>query len=61
LTKNVGRGGKTLITIGYDLLEQIFELDYQKRITAAEALKHPYLSDLHNPDDEVSKILLHKY
>lgn len=38
---------------GYDLLEKLLELDYKKRITAAEALKHPFLKDLHNPDDEV--------
>lgn len=41
------------IILAYDLLERIFELDYTKRITAAEALEHPYLSELHNPDDEV--------
>jgi serine/threonine protein kinase len=39
--------------IGYDLLERFFELDYKKRITAAEALEHPFLAELHNPEDEV--------
>ena len=38
---------------GYDLLEKLLEIDYKKRITAAEALKHPYLKELHNPSDEV--------
>ena len=26
--------------------------DYRKRITVEEALKHPYLKDLHYPEDE---------
>lgn len=39
--------------LAYDLLEKLFELDYKKRITATEALEHPYLSELHNPEDEV--------
>ena len=26
--------------------------DFNKRITVEEALKHPYLSDLHLPDNE---------
>lgn len=37
---------------GYDLLDKLLEVDYKKRITAAEALKHPYLKELHNPNDE---------
>lgn len=40
---------------GYDLLERMFELDHTKRITAAQALKHPYLADLHNPEDEPTR------
>jgi serine/threonine protein kinase len=39
----------------FDLLERFFELDYTKRITAKEALEHPYLSELHNVEDEVSE------
>lgn len=27
-------------------------LDTDKRITAAEALRHPYLAQYHDPDDE---------
>ena len=26
--------------------------DFNKRMTVPEALKHPYLADLHLPDDE---------
>lgn len=29
--------------------------DFNKRITVEEALKHPYLSDLHLPEDEPSR------
>jgi len=39
-------------------LEKLFELDYKKRITAKEALEHPYLAELHNPEDEVDLYLL---
>uniref|UniRef100_A0A8C5HN71 mitogen-activated protein kinase n=1 Tax=Gouania willdenowi TaxID=441366 RepID=A0A8C5HN71_GOUWI len=35
-----------------DLLEQMLILDTDKRITAAEALAHPYFSQYHDPDDE---------
>ncbi|CAD8098892.1 unnamed protein product [Paramecium primaurelia] len=41
---------------GYDLLEKLLEIDYKKRITAAEALKHPYLKELHNPSDEPTRV-----
>jgi mitogen-activated protein kinase 1/3 len=49
---------KNLSAEGADLLDKLLELDYSKRITAAEALKHPFLADLHNPQDEV---FLNKY
>ncbi|XP_077983646.1 mitogen-activated protein kinase 14B-like [Glandiceps talaboti] len=35
-----------------DLLEQMLVLDIDDRITAEEALKHPYVSQYHDPDDE---------
>jgi len=38
-----------------DLLKKMLTFDFNKRITVEEALKHPYLSDLHLPEDEPSR------
>uniref|UniRef100_A0A671MZQ8 mitogen-activated protein kinase n=1 Tax=Sinocyclocheilus anshuiensis TaxID=1608454 RepID=A0A671MZQ8_9TELE len=35
-----------------DLLEKMLVLDTDKRITASQALAHPYFSQYHDPDDE---------
>jgi len=35
-----------------DLLSKLLTLDPKERITAAEALEHPFFSELHDPDDE---------
>ncbi|XP_075051777.1 mitogen-activated protein kinase 14 isoform X11 [Mixophyes fleayi] len=35
-----------------DLLEKMLVLDTDKRITATEALAHPYFTQYHDPDDE---------
>jgi len=35
-----------------DLLEQLVRFDPNKRPSACEALRHPYLDDLHDEDDE---------
>ncbi|PKI36886.1 hypothetical protein CRG98_042728 [Punica granatum] len=35
--------------LGLDLLAKMLVFDPTKRITAAEALKHPYLADVYNP------------
>lgn len=41
-----------------DLLEKMLVLDPEGRITAAQALTHPYFANFHDPDDEpVSKPL----
>jgi len=38
--------------VALDLLKKMMDLDFRKRITIDEALKHPYLKDLHYPEDE---------
>jgi len=38
--------------LAVDLLKKMMIVDYRKRITVDEALKHPYLQDLHYPEDE---------
>lgn len=38
--------------LGIDLLERLLTFDPSKRITAEEALKHPYLATYHDPSDE---------
>lgn len=35
-----------------DLLDKMLEFNPAKRITVEDALKHPYMADLHNPEDE---------
>lgn len=35
-----------------DLLEKMLDLDHTKRITAEQALEHPYLAAYHDSDDE---------
>ena len=37
-----------------DLSLQLLEFNPEKRITAEEALRHPYLAQFHNPADEPS-------
>ncbi|XP_028849428.1 mitogen-activated protein kinase 14A isoform X2 [Denticeps clupeoides] len=38
--------------LAVDLLEKMLVLDTDKRITAPDALAHPYFSQYHDPDDE---------
>ena len=37
-----------------DLVKKLMTFNPEKRLTAEEALKHPYLQVLHDPNDEVS-------
>ncbi|CAD8187520.1 unnamed protein product [Paramecium octaurelia] len=37
-----------------DLLDKMLEINPKKRITSAEALNHPYLESIRDPDDEPS-------
>uniref|UniRef100_A0A8C2KN58 mitogen-activated protein kinase n=1 Tax=Cyprinus carpio TaxID=7962 RepID=A0A8C2KN58_CYPCA len=41
-----------LFVLAVDLLEKMLVLDTDKRITAPEALAHPYFAQYHDPDDE---------
>lgn len=35
-----------------DLMLQCLQFNPDKRVRAADALKHPYVAEFHNPDDE---------
>lgn len=37
-----------------DLLTKLLQFNPSKRLSAAEALAHPYVAQFHNPDDEPS-------
>jgi len=41
--------------LAIDLLKKLMIVDYRHRITVEEALAHPYLKDLHYPDDEPTR------
>ncbi|ROT68770.1 mitogen-activated protein kinase 14 [Penaeus vannamei] len=47
--KQVFRGANPLAV---DLLEKMLELDSERRVTAAQALAHPYLAQYADPSDE---------
>lgn len=49
---------KTTHPLAIDLLEKMLVFDPAHRITASEALKHPYLAVLHDPMDEPSALEL---
>ena len=35
-----------------DMLRNLLQFNPTKRLTAEQALKHPYIAQFHNPDDE---------
>ena len=39
------------------LMDQLLEYNPDKRITAEKALEHPYLSQYHQPGDEVNSYI----
>lgn len=39
--------------IAVNLLEKMLVLDAEKRVTAAEALMHPYFEPIHDPEEEI--------
>ena len=41
-----------------DLLEKMLVFNPKKRITIDECLKHPYLIELHFPEDEVIILII---
>merc|ERR1719223_673734 len=36
----------------HDLLDKLLRFDYNTRISASEALRHPYLEEYHSEEDE---------
>uniref|UniRef100_A0A672JBQ7 mitogen-activated protein kinase n=1 Tax=Salarias fasciatus TaxID=181472 RepID=A0A672JBQ7_SALFA len=52
VSSNTTEGFCLALSLPVDLLEKMLVLDTDKRITAAEALAHPYFSQYHDPDDE---------
>ncbi|NXU44533.1 MK12 kinase, partial [Drymodes brunneopygia] len=39
--------------LAVNLLEKMLVLDAEKRVTAAEALMHPYFEPIHDPEEEI--------
>ena len=39
--------------VAIDLLLKLLQFNPKKRLTAEEALEHPYVADFHNPEEEI--------
>ena len=50
--------GNTHDEVAIDLLLKLLVFNPKKRLTAEQALKHPYVADFHNPEEEI--ICVHK-
>lgn len=40
-------------SLAVNLLENMLVLDAEERVTAAEALMHPYFEPIHDPEEEI--------
>jgi mitogen-activated protein kinase 15 len=45
--------GYTHDDVAIDLLLKLLQFNPKKRLTAEEALEHPYVADFHNPEEEI--------
>lgn len=52
INRKVRYNGRSINPLGLDLMKKMLTFDPTKRITVAEALRHPYVSLYHDPTDE---------
>ena len=50
--KNFAEAFPKVDPLALDLMEKMLNFDPLRRMTATEALSHPYLSEFHDPEDE---------
>ena len=44
--------------LAVDMLEKLLVMDPDRRLTAEQALAHPYLANYADPDDEVGHVMV---